>query len=317
MKESKTAVVAALAGNLALAILKGISAAVTGSAAMLAETFHSIADTGNQGLLILGMRLARRPPDDLHPFGHGRNVYFWAFVVSMMLFTLGGAFSLWEAVRKVLHGAEHESSVWAYAVLAGGFVFEAASLTVAVRSLAHVRGDRSLREFWRETRDPTLLTVLFEDTAALVALVIAAGGLGLAQLTGQATWDAVASAVIGLILLGVAVALAFQNYSLLIGERAPERVERRIRDAVAADPAVAAVDDLKTMHLGPHEIIATLGVVLRDDGAARDVATTVARLHRVVERAPGHDVSAPFVVIEPVAARAPRPGQNARAQKRS
>jgi cation diffusion facilitator family transporter len=238
--ESKTAVVAALLGNVALTILKGISAAATGSAAMLAETFHSAADTGNEALLLLGMWAAQQPPDEQHPFGHGKNVYFWAFVVSVVLFSLGGAFSVWEGVRKLLRGDEHAVSAWAYAILAGAFVFEAISLTIAVRSLRRVQAGRSLREFWRETRDPTLLTVLLEDSAALAAIVVASGGLMLAQVTGRQQWDAIASVIIGVILLAVAVVLALENHSLLIGERAQEDVERVIRVAVARDDAVVS-----------------------------------------------------------------------------
>jgi cation diffusion facilitator family transporter len=300
--ESKTAVLAALLGNLALAILKGISAAATGSAAMVAETFHSIADTGNQALLVLGLRLAKRPPDEKHPFGHGKNVYFWAFVVSMMLFTLGGAFSLWEGVRKVLEPQAHASSAWAYVVLGGGFVFEAASLGVGLRSLRRVRRGRSLAAFWRETRDPTLLTVLLEDTAALVSLVVAMAGIALTQATGRPVWDAVASAVIGVVLLAVALVLAFENYSLLIGERAPGRVEHSIRAAVAADPDVLGIDTLRTMHLGPHQLLVMLTVVLRDPATAVAVAETIRRLHIRVEGAVGRDVGACYVVIEPAAA---------------
>src|SRR5262245_13266282 len=193
VSESKVAVVAALLGNAALVVLKAVSAAVTGSAAMLAETLHSIADTGNELLLLLGMRAAEQPPDEAHPFGHGKDVYFWGFVVSVMLFTVGGAFSLWEGGRKLFHAGAHVSSVWAYVILAGAFVFESASLTVAVRSLRRVQAGRSLREFWRETRDPTLLTVLLEDSAALVAVAVATGGLALAEVTGRPWWDAVAS----------------------------------------------------------------------------------------------------------------------------
>jgi cation diffusion facilitator family transporter len=297
--ESKLAILAALLGNAALAILKGISAAATGSAAMLAETFHSAADTGNEALLFLGLRLARRPPDDMHPFGHGKNVYFWAFVVSVMLFTLGGGFAIWEAARKLTSAGPHVSSGWAYAVLGVSFVFEAVSLGVALGSLSRVRRGRSLREFWRETRDPTLLTVLLEDTAALVSLVVAAGGLALAQLTGSPVWDAVASAIIGVLLVAVALALAFENHSLLIGERAPRDIERIIRQTVAADTAVKAVVDLRTMHVGPHEIIATLRVQLRDDLASSELPGTIGRLHGRVERSLGRRVRAPFIVIEP------------------
>ena len=304
--ESKTAVVAALCGNAALSVLKGLSATTTGSAAMLAETLHSIADTGNEALLLLGMRAARRPPDERHPFGHGKNVYFWAFVVSVMLFTVGGAFSVWEGVRKLLHGGEHAMSLWAYAILTGAFVFEAASLAVAVRSLRRVQAGRSLAEFWRETRDPTLLTVLLEDTAALAAVVVAAGGLALAQATGSPVWDAIASLVIGVILLAVAVVLALENHSLLIGERAQEDVERMIRDALARDAAVVSIDRIRTMHVGPHEIIAMLTVRLRDDLTATDVVGAIARLHALIEAALARDVRPGFVAIEPVGLGRPR-----------
>jgi cation diffusion facilitator family transporter len=158
--ESRTAVLAALLGNAALAALKGVAAAFTGSAAMLAETFHSLADTGNEALLFLGMRLAARPPDERHPFGHGKDVYFWAFVVSVMLFTLGAGFSIWEAVRHYLHPVSRTESAWAYGVLAGGFVFESASLLFAVRGIRAAMGDQSFGEYWRDARDPTLPTVL-------------------------------------------------------------------------------------------------------------------------------------------------------------
>jgi len=169
--ESKAAVTAALIGNAALAVMKGVAAASTGSAAMLAETFHSIADTGNQVLLFVGMRLSERPPDRRHGFGHGKDVYFWAFVVSLLLFSLGGAFSIWEGVHKLLGGGEHGGSVWwSYAVLVVGFVFESLSLAVALRALLKAKGRKSLRGYWRDNRDPTIPTVVLEDTAALVSL---------------------------------------------------------------------------------------------------------------------------------------------------
>jgi cation diffusion facilitator family transporter len=303
MNESKVAVLAALLGNAALALLKGVTAALTGSAAMLAETLHSVADTGNEILLFLGMRVARHPPDERHPFGYGKNVFFWAFVVSVMLFTLGGALSLWEAVRKMVHGGQQLAPGWAYGVLAGAFVFESISLGVAMRSLRRVQGDRSLREFWHETRDPTLLTVLLEDGAALVSLVVAAAGLLVAQLTGHPIWDAVASAVIGAIILAVALLLARENHSLLIGERAEDDVERALRDAVLGDPTVVALERLRTMHIGPAEIIALLRVRLRDELTGPEVTNTLQRLHGRIDRALAHDVRARFVVIEPTTPR--------------
>src|SRR5215510_3114012 len=236
--ESRTAVLAALAGNGALTLLKGTAALFTGSAAMLAETFHSLADTGNQVLLAVGLRQAERPPDAQRPFGYGKSVYFWAFVVALMLFSLGGAFSIWEGVRHFLHPVERRSFAWAYAVLAGAFVFECGSLVVALRSLGHVRNGRSIRRYFRESRDPTLPTVLLEDSAALGSIVIAAAGIGLTHATANPLWDAAASTAIGVILIAVAVFLARETPSLLLGETAPARVESAIRGVVEADPAV-------------------------------------------------------------------------------
>jgi cation diffusion facilitator family transporter len=302
MEESKSAVIAALLGNAALALLKGTSAVFTGSAAMLAETFHSIADTGNQTLLFLGMRLARRPPDEIHPFGHGMNVYFWSFVVSMMLFTLGGAFSIWEAVRHYLHPVEKTPTMWAYGVLAGAFVFESISLGVALHNLKRNAGTRSLRQYWRDSRDPTLVTVLMEDGAALVALLVAATGLWLTQTTGEGLWDAAASGLIGLLLIAVAIVLAVESHSLLIGERAPAWVEREIRSVVESEPAVTRLAELHTMHLGPRSVFIVLGLTFAGHLTAGEVEDTVAHLQRrLAERLAGLTTER-LIVIEPTPA---------------
>ena len=298
MEESRTAVLAALLGNLALAILKGISAAVTGSAAMMAETFHSCADTGNQALLFVGMRLSRRPPDERHPFGHGKNVYFWAFVVSIMLFTLGGAFSVREGVHKLLNPGQAQPMRWALVILAGAAVFESISLAVAVRSLRKQKAGRSLREYIAANRDTTLLTVLLEDSSALVSLALAAAGLSLTALTGRVVWDGAASIAIGLVLIAVAVVLAFENYSLLMGESAPRDVLERIIAAASADPAVARVLGLRTMHLGPEALLVVLQVDFRDDLSAADVEAATARLRAKVAEAAGQAGKRRFVVIE-------------------
>jgi cation diffusion facilitator family transporter len=305
--ESRTAVFAALAGNAALAVLKGVAAAVSGSAGMLAETFHSLADTGNQLLLILGMRMARRPPDVVHPFGHGKNVYFWAFVVSVMLFTLGGAVSIWEAVHKLMKPGEAPGEhAWAYGVLASGFVFETASLAVALRALRRARGGQTLREFLRESRDPSLLTVVLEDSAALVSLALATAGLGLSQATGAPGWDAAASAAIGLVLVGVAVVLAFENHSLLLGESAPADVLTAVRRVVSEDPAVEALVRLDTMHLGPESLLVALGVRFRRSLRADEVDAAAARLRRRVREAVGRATTEQMILVEPTPER-PRP----------
>ena len=268
--ESRTAVAAALLGNLALAVLKGIAALVTGSAAMLAETFHSVADCGNQVLLFVGMRLAERPPDERHRFGHGKNVYFWAFVVSGLLFSVGGGFAIWEAVRTFLHPHPHESFAWAWGVLVGSLVFESLSISVALRALLRDKGNEPLRDYLRDVRDPTVLTVVCEDAAALASILIAAAGIALTELTGAAIWDGIASGSIGVLLIGVAVFLAMENYSLLLGETAPPDVERRIREAVTRDPALAALVALYTMHLGPTSLLVALEVHFRPGPAPLD-----------------------------------------------
>jgi cation diffusion facilitator family transporter len=297
--ESRAAVAAALLGNAGLAVLKGVAAAVTGSASMLAETFHSIADTGNQALLLLGMRLARRPPDRRHPFGHGHAVYFWAFVVSMMLFSLGGGFSIWEGVRHYLHPSERRSLAWAYGVLAGAIVFEAGSLAVALWSLWRAKGHRTVLEYWRDARDPTLLTVVCEDSAALVALCVAAAGTALAQFTGDTVWDAAASIVIGLILIGIATLLAVENYSLLLGETAPAHVRRTIERVLGDDRAVRAVRDLRTMHLGPRSLLIVASVELVPGLETASIEATVTRLRSRLTEVLGEVTNPHLIVIEP------------------
>lgn len=317
--------VAAFAGNVALAALKAVAAAATGSAAMLAETFHSIADTGNQGLLFLGMRLGKRRPNHRHPFGYGRAVYFWGFVVSVMLFSLGGAFSIWEGVRKVLHPSEPaESAVWAYGVLAGGFLFEAVSLAIALRALARVKGHRTLREYWRDNRDSTVPTVVLEDSAALISLVFAAVGVWLTQQTGNAWWDAGASGAIGVVLIGVAVLLAAENYSLIIGEAAPRHTEAAIRRVVSADEAVSRLVDLRTLHIGPERVLVALGVAFASDLSVAEVEAAVRRLEAAIMRVLGDRTNRALIVIEPMqgdsheshAARRHEPGKDLRAHLR-
>ncbi|HKC97127.1 MAG TPA: cation diffusion facilitator family transporter [Methylomirabilota bacterium] len=309
MAESRTAVIAALTGNGLLGALKGASAAATGSAAMLAETFHSIADTGNQVLLLLGLRLAHRSPDELHPFGHGRNVYFWAFVVSMMLFSLGGAFAIWEAISKLTHPGPHESSVWSYVVLGGAFVFETASLVVALRSVRQAKGDTPFRQFWRDNRDPTLTTVVLEDSAALLSLGIAAAGLELSRASGNAVWDAAASATIGTILIVVALLLAFENYSLIIGEAMSPMTAARIRDLVEADPAVDDLVALHTMHIGPNAVLVVAQVKFRGEIAVAEIEAAVGRLEQSIMPLTGRQTTRRMIVIEPT----PSPGEVATA----
>ena len=297
--EGKRAIFAAFLGNLALTILKGIAAATSGSAAMLAETLHSTADMGNEALLFLGMHLAKRPPDEVHPLGHGRDVYFWAFVVSGLLFSVGGGFAIWEAVRTFLHPETHGSYRLNYAVLAGAFVFESASLAVGLRSFVIEKGPRPLRTYLRDLRDPTVLVVVLEDTAALLSILIATGGLVLAQWTGSTSWDGAASGLIGILLIAVAVFLALDTYSLLIGETASPEATALIRGVVAHEDAALALTGLRTLHIGPQALFIALRVSFREDLRTRDLEADVVRLKDGIGRALTGVTRPDLIVIEP------------------
>jgi cation diffusion facilitator family transporter len=257
-------VVAALAVNIAIAIFKFIAAALTGSSAMLAEACHSTADTANQIFLLVGMRKSARPPDRDHPFGYGPETYFWAFMVALCIFSVGGGFSVHEGVDKILHrndpGQHLSDPRWAYIVLGVSFLLETYSFTVAMREFRHIRAGRGVRRTLRETRDPTVLTVLFEDLAALFGLGVAFGGILLARLTGNVAWDGAASIVVGLALGAVAFVLARDTKSLLIGQSVNEADEAKIRDIVRAHRDVVELVHLRTMHMAPEEVIAAIKV---------------------------------------------------------
>lgn len=297
--EGQQAVLAAFLGNLALTVLKAIAAAMTGSAALLAETLHSVADMGNEALLFLGMHLAKRPPDERHPLGHGRDMYFWAFIVSTLLFSVGGCFAIWEAVRTFLYPEVHTSYRLGYAVLAGAFVFESASLAVGLRSFVIDKGRRPLRRYLDDLRDPTVLVVVLEDTAALISIVIAVGGLILAQWTGKVLWDGVASLLIGLLLIAVAAFLAYDNYSLLLGETASPETTAAICDVVAREHAALTVVGLRTLHIGPEALFIALRVRFRDELRTRDLEAAAARLKEGIVTALPELTRPQLIVIEP------------------
>jgi cation diffusion facilitator family transporter len=263
-KSGLRVVVAALAVNIAIAIFKFIAAAVTGSSAMLAEASHSTADTANQIFLLIGMRKSARPPDRDHPFGYGPETYFWAFMVALCIFSVGGGFSVHEGVEKILHRhdpSQHLSDPrWAYVVLGVSILLESYSFTVAMREFRHIRAGRGVRRTLKETRDPTVLTVLFEDLAALFGLLVALGGILLTRLTGNVAWDGAASIVVGLALGAVAFVLARDTKSLLIGQSVNQADEARIRAIVCANRDVVELVHLRTMHMAPEEVIAAIKV---------------------------------------------------------
>jgi len=249
---SQRAIVAAFLANLGIAIAKFVAFAFTGAASMLAEAGHSVADTSNQGLLIFGGRRASRPPTPEHPFGYGRERYFWSFVVALILFTAGSLFALFEGEEKLRHPHELETIWWAVATLVVAIGLEAFSFRTAYReSLRLKRDDESWWTFIRDAKVPELPVVLLEDTGALIGLLFALGGIGMAELTGNPRWDAIGSLAIGALLAFIAITLAGEMKSLLIGESASPHQVAAITDALTRSKGVRRLIHLRTEHLAP------------------------------------------------------------------
>ena len=257
---SRKVVYAALAGNALVALTKFAAAALTGSSAMWSEGVHSVVDTGNQALLLYGMRRAQRPPDARFPFGYGKEVYFWSFVVALLLFSTGAGVSFYEGVQHLKHPAEISSPLVNYAVLALAMLLDGAPWLAALRQFNKQRGERGVVEGVKRVKDPTVIAVLFEDSAALAGLLTAFLGVALYQLTGNPVFDAAASMVIGLILGVTAFWLAFETKGLLIGEAANREVVAEIRRLAERYPEVEKVNEVLTMHMGPEFILANISL---------------------------------------------------------
>jgi cation diffusion facilitator family transporter len=286
---SRRAIVAAFAANLGIALAKFVAFAFTGAASMLAEAVHSVADTGNQALLFLGSTRARRAPTEEHPFGFGRERYFWAFVVALVLFSLGALFAIAEGVGKLRTPHRLESPLWALAVLVISLALETVSLVTARREANHLRRGESWVAFIRHTKNPELPVVLLEDVGALVGLVFATLGIGLAIATGDARFDAAGSVAIGVLLGMIAVVLAIEMKSLLIGEAASPADVAKIRNAMATAPHVARVIHLRTLHLGPDDLLVASKLAfdpkLDFESLARAIDETERRVRAVVPAA--------------------------------
>lgn len=282
---SRLAVIAALAANSAIAVAKFIAAAITGSAAMLAEAIHSVADSGNQGMLLWGMTVSKRGGGARHPFGRGKEVYFWSFMVAVMLFVGGSVFSIQHGVNALRQPHAVESFGVSVAVLSGAILFEAGPLVVAVREFNRVRGSRALWRTLRDTKDAPLLVVLFEDSAAVTGLVVALVGVVASHLTGNPRWDALASILIGVLLAVVAFFLAFEIKGLLIGEAAGRRDRATIRARVLAHTNVTGVDRLLTMHMGPEDILVNLDVQLVKGLSGEEVHQTIEDVEEAIQTA--------------------------------
>ena len=241
--------------NGGIAIAKFVAFVVTGSASMLAESIHSVADTSNQGLLLLGGKRAQRIADDEHQFGYGRERYFWAFVVALVLFSLGGLYSIYEGISKILHPHELTSIGWAIGVLILGIGLEGYSFNTALVEARKVKGERTWWEYIRTSRSPELPVVLLEDTGALLGLVIALVGVSTYAVTGNEIWDGIGTLSIGILLLVIAIVLTVEMKSLLIGEAATDANIAAMTTAVESTPGVNRIIDLRTQHIGPEELL--------------------------------------------------------------
>ncbi len=272
------AVVAALLSNAAIAVAKFVGFLVTGSSAMLAESVHSVADSGNQGLLLLGAKRAKKQADAQHPFGYGRERYFWAFVVALVLFSLGGLFSLYEGYHKLQEageGGELTSPAVAIGILAFAIVAEGFSFRTAVMESKKVKGEQSWWRFVRTSKSPELPVVLLEDLGALVGLSLALVGVALAAVTGDLVWDALGTMAIGVLLLVIAAFLATEMKALLIGEGGTATQVGKIRSALVDGAAITGIIHLKTTHLGPDELLVAAKIVLAPGLSVADVAKAI------------------------------------------
>ncbi len=282
---SKKAIIAALLANAGIAVTKFVAWAVSGSASMLAEAVHSVADTGNQALLLLGAKQAKRKPDEEHPFGYGRERYVYAFVVSISLFSIGGVFSIYEGIDKVTHPHELTNAWLPILVLLIAIGLESFSLRTAVRESNLVRGKQSWISFVRHAKAPELPVVLLEDVAALTGLVFAFLGVGLTVITGDSLWDAIGTLAIGVLLVLVAVILGIETKSLLVGEGARPADVTAIRDAINADKKVEALIHMKTLYLGPDELMVAAKVAFPPAMKLTEVADAINALEARVRKA--------------------------------
>ncbi len=297
-------VLAAVAANVAIAAAKFAVAAVSGSSAILSEAIHSVVDTGDGLLLWFGLRQSRRAPDEAHPFGHGKELYFWTTVVAIRVFAVGGGMSAYEGILHLLHPEPPRSRLWSYLVLAVSAVFEGTSWTVAAREFARAKGRRGVWREIRTTKDPAVFAVLFEDTAALAGIAIAFAGVALGHATGRAWLDGAASVAIGALLMGVAVLLAREARDLVVGEAASPETIAEVRRVAAADPAVDGVERALTVHFGPETVVLNLDLRFRRGLRAADVVEAVARIERALR---GAHPELKFIFVEgsAVAAAAP------------
>lgn len=293
--ESTFVVWGAIAANLVIAVSKFFAASITGSSAILAEAIHSTVDAGDGALLLLGMRLSRRPPDATHPFGHGRELYFWSLIVAVVIFGVGGGMSIYEGILHLIHPEHITKPGWNYAVLGIAAVFESISWIIAVRHFAATKPrELGVIETIRESKDPTQFLVLLEDSAALIGIAIATAGTVLTTQLRDPMYDGMASVLIGLVLCFVAAVLVWETRGLLIGEGVDRGRARAIHDLVLSDPDVESADRPLTTYLGPEDVLVLLALTFRRDLDLPAIEEATVRIENAI-RARHTDVRRIFI----------------------
>lgn len=280
---SKKVIYAALTGNALIAVCKFVGASITGSSAMLSEGIHSVVDTGNQALLLYGMKKAEKPADEKHPFGYGAELYFWAFVVAILIFAIGSGISIYEGVSKILHPHAMGDPTINYVILAMAMVFEGVAWYIAYREFNVARGSRSLIQAVRDSKDPTIFTVLFEDTAALLGLAVAFIGIFLAQYLNIPALDGVASIAIGVILAVTAGLLAFETKGLLIGESAAPEMVEAVKELIKDVKGVDRLNEIRTLHRGPNDVLLALSIDFENDMTVGVVEDEIYKLELAIK----------------------------------
>jgi len=282
--ESKTAIFAAIIGNLLIAVTKFIASALTGSSAMLSEGIHSVVDTGNGGLMLLGIKKSQKPPDEAHPFGHGRELYFWTLIVALSIFAVGGGVSIFEGVKHIQNPVEIENPVWNYSVLGLSFVFESISWFYGWKAFRNTRNGQTILKTIHTSKDPTSFTVLLEDSTALLGLIIAFLGVFFGHYYNFPLFDGIASVVIGVLLCLVALFLGYETKGLLIGESVDPETIRGVRRIAEAEPKVEKAVKILTIHFGPNEVLLTLELQFVKDISATDLRVAIRRIELDVKK---------------------------------
>jgi cation diffusion facilitator family transporter len=281
---SKKVIYVALIGNALIAILKFIAAAITGSSAMLSEAIHSLVDTCNQVLLLYGLKRAQRPPDKNFPFGYGKEIYFWSFIVAILIFALGAGVSIYEGIIHLLHPTPITTPYINYIVIGFAMMFEGFAWYFAFKEFTKSKGKWSYIMAVQKGKDPSILVVLFEDSAALIGLVVAFLGIFLGQVTGIVYFDGAASIIIGLILAGTATWLAYETKGLLIGESANDSIVQGIRELASGHDYVGHVNEVLTLHMGPDFILVNISLDFMDEATADEIETTVEKLDKEIKK---------------------------------